>query len=185
MLVAVVDRVLDSVQIPSTEDIEWADWLRLMASSMRTVLLRHPRAVPLVVDVLNAAPTGAVIAASIFEVMLRASGDPITAVHAYNTFVAFMLGFAGAEATAGGARLSATVEAVATDEAIRRLPDGPAIRAVVDAFEQLPKGFGVQQPVVSSVEFGFVCALDVVIAGIAATNVSKAPSASPSEERRR
>jgi AcrR family transcriptional regulator len=95
LLAAATEHVLSDVMLPPADMVDdWRDWVRLLATSYRTVLERHPRVTP----ALNAAlPTSAAAheVSQAFVTALTAAGlvdDDLVVAH--TTVLSFIVGFA-------------------------------------------------------------------------------------------
>lgn len=97
VLVAVVDHLLrEAVLDPRTgaeAADDWRDGVRLVAGAYREVLLRHPRAATLILDVARRSPAG-IEASMRLLMLLRRGGVPVHRLLATHTaIVGFVTGF--------------------------------------------------------------------------------------------
>ncbi|WP_162803056.1 TetR/AcrR family transcriptional regulator [Ornithinimicrobium avium] len=107
LLEAVVDRLTDSLDLPN-EPPPWEEYLTDVAAQVRKLALKHPRLFPLVATRHPAAPWLHPPLRSLRVVehllaTLRAQGwTPEDAVHAYQAFSSFLLGYLLLEVAAQG-----------------------------------------------------------------------------------
>lgn len=115
VLVAVVDHLLrEAVLDPRTgaeAGDDWRDGVRLVAGAYREVLLRHPRAATLILDVARRSPAG-IEASMRLLMLLRRGGVPVHRLLATHTaIVGFVTGFSlqqGGEGLIGNEHRSMT-----------------------------------------------------------------------------
>lgn len=107
LLEAVVDRLTDSLDLPADPG-PWDEYLTDLGAQVRDLALEHPRVFPLVATRHPAAPWLHPPLRSLRVVehllsTLRAQGwDPDAAVHAYQAFSSFLLGYLLLEVAAQG-----------------------------------------------------------------------------------
>lgn len=172
LLVAVADRVLADIEIPGADGIVWADWLRLMASSVRASLDRHPGAAPVVHDLILVAPGSARLSSAVLTVLLHADFALVAAVDGHNAFVSFLTGFTALD-------LPERLSAGAPVPGPHPVPDVtaelglPAHEHLSGATEKVAAAFQPRRaPGVSDRDLAFAASLGVVIDGIAAAKES-------------
>jgi len=92
LLEAVASHLLELVEVPDPPEPDWRSQLRAIASNVRAVGLRHPRAFPLLVSQRH--PTLASWAPLVggFVASRRAGLDERTSVHVVQTFTGFLVG---------------------------------------------------------------------------------------------
>lgn len=104
LLDAVGSRLLELVAVPDPPEPDWRDQLRAIATNVRAVGLRHPRAFPLVVS--RRHPTLASWAPLVggFLAGRRAGLDERDSLHVVQTFAGFIVGAVLIEISCGDAR---------------------------------------------------------------------------------
>ena len=104
LLEAVVGRLLAELLLPVPGGAPWQDSFRALARGYRALLLRHPKAIPLLATLQLSNP-GALGAAGAVMALLRAAGfDARTAFHVLATAESYVIGFAYWEAGTAGLR---------------------------------------------------------------------------------
>src|SRR6267143_6853259 len=104
LLEAVVGRLLAELLLPVPGSAPWQDSFRALARGYRALLLRHPKAIPLLATLQLSNP-GALGAAGAVMALLRAAGfDARTAFHVLATAESYVIGFAYWEAGTAGLR---------------------------------------------------------------------------------
>src|SRR2546426_1498027 len=104
LLKAVVGRLLAELVLPVPGSAPWQDSFRGLARGYRALLLRHPKAIPLLATLQLSNP-GALGAAGAVMALLRAAGfDARTAFHVLATAESYVIGFAYWEAGTVGLR---------------------------------------------------------------------------------
>jgi len=97
VLDGVVELVLDQLQV-DTADPDWVEQLRSVARSYRSLALRHPHVVPLLVTRPLATPLGLRPLGTlrpleaVLELLTRAGFTPASALHIYRSFIGFIHG---------------------------------------------------------------------------------------------
>jgi AcrR family transcriptional regulator len=99
ILVGILERTLADFELPPEGDAPWTERIRDMARSFRILLQDHPNAIPLFTE--HRGPMTDPEALRVIEValdILRGAGlSPEDTVHAYGTFVGFVLGYVALE----------------------------------------------------------------------------------------
>ena len=104
LLEAVVGRLLAELLLPVPGGAPWQDSFRALARGYRALLLRHPKAIPLLATLQLSNP-GALGAAGAVMALLRAAGfDSRTAFQVLATAESYVIGFAYWEAGTAGLR---------------------------------------------------------------------------------
>jgi TetR/AcrR family transcriptional regulator, tetracycline repressor protein len=134
LLEAVVDALVDSVEIPGTAELQpvdgWQAFLQVLAHNVRQLAIEHPAAFPLIATRHPAAPwlrppLRSLRMVEAFLTGLEARGfSERQAVAAYRSFTSFLLGHLLLEAAMQGAPLSPAEEPL--DEGDARVPNGDA-----------------------------------------------------------
>ncbi len=93
LLEGVVEALLSEIEIPEADAGSWQERAMRMARSLRTVALRHPECVPLLVTHPFATAPALRPCEAGFEVLAEAGLDTEHALIAFRTVVAFVLGF--------------------------------------------------------------------------------------------
>lgn len=106
LLVAVVDSVLAEIQLPDPEVVDWRDWLRLFAASLRSTLQASPKVAPVVRDLISCAPRSLDIMATCQHALRCAGYRDAELLQAYNAFMAYLIGFNFLELTQRAATTS-------------------------------------------------------------------------------
>jgi AcrR family transcriptional regulator len=98
LLAAVVELVLEEVEVFPDDDASWQEQLRRMAHELRRVCLRHPNVVPVLVTgplstPLGLRPTGTLKPLEqILRLLIDAGFTPVDALHVYRAFYGFLYG---------------------------------------------------------------------------------------------
>jgi AcrR family transcriptional regulator len=130
------DMNLSRLEVPSSRDLRWSEWLFRYAHVVRRVLLRHPA---LLEHARVAVPATATHLEEVLEILIRAGFEPSKAVHALTAVSNAVFGFVkrqlelDAEARAGR---PPGIE-IFREIARRRPEDLPLVREVFDAFSPL------------------------------------------------
>lgn len=157
---AAAEAVVATIDVPSPDGLDWDDWLRLVATAVRSRLVDRPGLVPLVLEQWASTRSGAQLVGATLDVLLEAAGHDLAgAVTAHNTFWAFLAGAVyaqGAPAPAAAAR-------------------GQSIRAisghddVYQALERLRESYAAAYPGADAADVVFSAALNVTLLGLRAS----------------
>lgn len=164
LLVDVVSVLLNEVELREPSELDWQDWLRAFARSLRSTLQAHPRCAPVVRDLLSCSPRGMELLAACYHVLGRAGyrGDQLLQV--YNAYVGYIVGFNFVEITQRAATVNPVSDAdlLARLTAVLRAHPSPYVQEFA-RLEQDPSLAGrVEQLMTGSYDVG----LDGLLAGL-------------------
>jgi AcrR family transcriptional regulator len=95
LLAATAEHVLGDVLLPPGDVVEdWRDWVRLLATSYRTVLERHPRVTPVLNAALPTSPAAHEVSQALAAALTSAGLDDDEVAVAHVTVLSFVIGFA-------------------------------------------------------------------------------------------
>jgi AcrR family transcriptional regulator len=115
VLDAMADHILDSVQIPDVDSMEWPDAVLALSHAFRAAAMRYPHCTPLVVVRRLNAPSVLPIVDVVLNTLGRAGLTAEAAVHVLRALISFLVGSLLREA--GTAAYGSTATVVATPEA--------------------------------------------------------------------
>src|SRR2546430_3453291 len=98
LLEAVVGRLLAELLLPVPGSAPWQDSFRALARGYRALLLRHPKAIPLLATLQLSNPGALGAAGAVMALLRAASFDARTAFHVLATAESYVIGFAYWEA---------------------------------------------------------------------------------------
>ena len=104
LLEAVVGRLLAELLLPVPGSAPWQDSFRALARGYRALLLRHPKAIPLLATLQLSNPGALGAAGAVMALLRGASFDARTAFHVLATAESYVIGFAYWEAGTAGLR---------------------------------------------------------------------------------
>ena len=122
ILELVTDRLLAEVSFPATES-DWRISVREGAASVRSALLRHARAVPIIVGRGAFGPNGLRMTEASIAVFRAAGFEPDMAADAYFTISNFVTGFCIFETSATGFRTRPDLDLQAYGQMLRQYVD--------------------------------------------------------------
>lgn len=93
LLQALADRLFQLVDLPDEEDLPWPEHIARVLRSVRAIFLEHPELVPITAMHRLDGPGAYRGAESLFGALHRAGLSGADVVHAFDTLVAFTLGF--------------------------------------------------------------------------------------------
>ncbi|MGZ0148700.1 TetR/AcrR family transcriptional regulator [Kribbella sp. WER1] len=165
VLVAVVDHLLrEALLDPRTgadAADDWRDGVRLVATSYREVLLRHPRAATLILDVARRSPAG-IEASMRLLMLLRRGGVPVQQLLATHTaIVGYVTGFSlqqGGEGLIGNEHrsMAAYLEEIGDPE-------------LADEYAELLAELTASETPATTQDEGFALGLEALITGLTQT----------------
>ncbi len=92
----VADRIMADVTLPSPGD-DWRQAVRDVATAVRSALIRHANAVPVMLERGSLGPNGIALIDTSLGLLRAAGFDPGMAADAYNTIANYVLGSAAAQ----------------------------------------------------------------------------------------
>jgi AcrR family transcriptional regulator len=105
LLEAVVGRLLAELVLPVPGSAPWQESFRALARDYRSLLLRHPNAIPLLATLQLSNPAALGAAGAVMAVLREAGFDARTAFHVLSTAESYVIGFAYWEAGTAALRV--------------------------------------------------------------------------------
>lgn len=90
---AVSTMVFDEIRLPDQRDTTWQEWLKLVAVECRAAMHRHPNLSPVIGAQLATTTRAMPFVERILSVLVAAGFDDELLPHAYNTLLAFVIGW--------------------------------------------------------------------------------------------
>ena len=94
VLASVVELLLAELVIPPPSDVPWTDVFREVSRAYRTLLLRHPHAIPLLAALPLTDPAAARAAGSVMALLRAAGFDAESALRTLATITSYVVGIA-------------------------------------------------------------------------------------------
>jgi TetR/AcrR family tetracycline transcriptional repressor len=157
----VSDRLLAQVSFPPPEN-DWRVSVREGAASVRAAMLRHARAVPIIVGRGSFGPNGLRMTEASIGVFRAAGFDPDTAADAYFTISNFVSGFCIFETSSLGFRNRPDLDMRAYGQMLRQYVDSLPPALYPNLQESAPRIFG------HNLDDRFAFGIECLIAGFEA-----------------
>jgi AcrR family transcriptional regulator len=99
LLAGVCERVFSEIELPSSQDVNWQEWVRSMAHAVRRTLLAHPNMVSTLSTQMQVTVSSFPFVESVLEVLDGAGFEGEDLAGAYNTVIGTVFGFVFGELT--------------------------------------------------------------------------------------
>jgi AcrR family transcriptional regulator len=167
LMVDIVDLVIADITLPDREaGLDPRDWVRLAATAIRHGLLRQPRLLPLVRDLMDQTPAALDLEIRLVEGLEVAGFDGAALLRAYACFTAYVYGFTFAEHAQ--LRTESTSFPELAEERRRRL-NGHRERATPPTTGRLLHGQQERPSPEQEYDEDFVAGLEALLNGLATT----------------